>query len=303
MITLDDAVERAKLMSDSSGLLSQQSYKLLYDALDEKDRYAFNMALVDHGIIAKSANTNIEQIRNKFGKLNRQIEVSEVITYESFIREGLVKSARKIVSQFDVDESGQVSYGGVSQETSTVDTQEVERMRNVLESIGLSVSQDGKVSFYKSSLPGIYTDRLPQSMPLETAVGYYNQIASTSSSEEQRANQLLDYLSQISSTADTIESILANLKTYRFSPKSQSELVRGIAEGLSSLSGFLSNGKKEDLMKTLENLKEQVEQYSFDQGAKAESYKSIFEVLNQLQGYKNSEPELYNAVVKGLGGV
>jgi hypothetical protein len=53
----------------------------------------------------------------------------------------------------------------------------------------------------------------------------------------------------------------------------------------------------------LENLKEQVEQYSFDQGAKAESYKSIFEVLNQLQGYKNSEPELYNAVVKGLGGV
>lgn len=303
MITLDDAVERAKLMSDSSGLLSQQSYKLLYDALDEKDRYAFNMALVDHGIIAKSANTNIEQIRNKFGKLNRQIEVSEVITSESFIREGLVKSARKIVSQFDVDESGQVSYGGVSQETSTVDTQEVERMRNVLESIGLSVSKDGKVSFYKSSLPGIYTDRLPQSMPLETAVGYYNQIASTSSSEEQRANQLLDYLSQISSTADTIEGILANLKTYRFSPKSQSELVRGIAEGLSSLSGFLSNGKKEDLLKTLESLKEQVEQYSFDQGAKAESYQSISEALNQLQEYKNSEPELYNSIVKGLGGV
>jgi hypothetical protein len=80
-------------------------------------------------------------------------------------------------------------------------------------------------------------------------------------------------------------------------------LVRGIAEGLSSLSGFLSNGKKEDLLKTLESLKEQVEQYSFDQGAKAESYQSISEALNQLQEYKNSEPELYNSIVKGLGGV
>lgn len=303
MITLDDAVERAKLMSDSSGLISQQSYKLLYDALDEKDRYAFNMALIDHGIIAKSANINVGQLRNKFGNLNLKVKISEIIDSESFICEGLVKAARKIVSQFDVDESGQVSFGGVGQETSKVDEQEVERMRTVLESIGLSVSQDGKVSFYKSSLPGIYTDRLPQSMPLETAVGYYNQIASTSSGEEQRANQLLDYLSQISSTADTIENILANLKTYRFSPKSQSDLVRGIAEGLSALSGFLSNGKKEDLLKTLETLKEQVEQYLFDQGAKAESYQSISEALNQLQEYKNSEPELYNAIVKGLGGV
>jgi len=309
-ITLDDAVERAKLMAGNDGLLSQYSYQQLYSSLGETDRYAFNMALIDNGIIAKTGKAAVARVRKVIGKFDPMIGMlgdTEEITDESYVSERVNKAGLRLLqAQFDVDESGQVFYGAGEQEAPQVEQvnqQEVDNLRSALENSGIHVSADGQVSFYKSSIPGVYTDRLPQSMPLETAVGYYNQISATATNEEAKSSKLLDYLSQLSSVADNVSGILNELKSYKFSPKSQSELVRSIAEGISSLSGFYESDKQTDLQAKLNKLKEQVEQYRFDQGAKADNYKVSAESLAKLQVAKVSDPSLYNAVVKGLGGL
>lgn len=54
MISLSDAVERARTMAGDDGLLYQESYDLLVSKLDETDRYAFTMALLDNGILTRT---------------------------------------------------------------------------------------------------------------------------------------------------------------------------------------------------------------------------------------------------------
>lgn len=54
MISLSDAVERARTMAGDDGLLNQESYDVLVEKLDETDRYAFTMALLDNGILTRT---------------------------------------------------------------------------------------------------------------------------------------------------------------------------------------------------------------------------------------------------------
>lgn len=53
MITLQDAIERAKLASDEDGMLSNYMYDQIVQQLGIDDKYAFTMALVDLGIHTK----------------------------------------------------------------------------------------------------------------------------------------------------------------------------------------------------------------------------------------------------------
>jgi hypothetical protein len=53
MITLQDAIERAKLAADESGILSSYMYDELLHQLGVDEQYAFTMALVDLGIQTK----------------------------------------------------------------------------------------------------------------------------------------------------------------------------------------------------------------------------------------------------------
>ncbi len=55
MLDLTEALERASLMSDDSLLLSEQSYELLVDKINEEDLYPFTMGLLERGIIVKHA--------------------------------------------------------------------------------------------------------------------------------------------------------------------------------------------------------------------------------------------------------
>lgn len=306
-ITLDDAVERAKLMADDNGLISQYSYNQLYAMLHETDRYPFTMALVDNGIITKTSKSIVNRVRNVIGKFDPNIKILEEITDVSYVAGKVSEAAHRFMTaQYDVDESGQVSYGGQASETTQepdVNQSEVNSLRSALEGAGIHVTEDGTVSFYKSSVPGVYTNKLPQSMPLSTAVGYYAQIANTAANEATRSGNLLDKLAQLSSVADSVGEIINELKSYKFSPKSQSDLVRGIAEGINAVSGFYESDRQTDIQESLNRLKAQVEQYQFEQGAKADSYRSVSDALTQLQTAKDSDPQLYSAVVKGLGGV
>ena len=53
MITLQDAIERARLGADDDGLLGSYLYDQIVQQLAQEDKYAFTMALVDLGIHTK----------------------------------------------------------------------------------------------------------------------------------------------------------------------------------------------------------------------------------------------------------
>jgi hypothetical protein len=55
MITLQEAIESAKVASNEDGIISQYLYNQIVSSLDDKDRYAFTMALVDLGINTRYA--------------------------------------------------------------------------------------------------------------------------------------------------------------------------------------------------------------------------------------------------------
>ncbi|HUV59107.1 MAG TPA: hypothetical protein VMW09_03240, partial [Desulfatiglandales bacterium] len=96
-ITLQDAIERAKLSSDEEGLLSSYMYDQLVDALKYEDKYAFTMALVDIGIIPKH------------GGRDNVAHMKEVLAYDADLVEeessekvgsNLVEELSKIAQQF-----------------------------------------------------------------------------------------------------------------------------------------------------------------------------------------------------------
>lgn len=309
-ISLDDAVERAKLMSDTSGLLAQESYNLLLNALDEEDRYGFTMALVDHGIISKQGNT--DRVRNLLGKPNTNIQVTDSIDSETYLNNKFANIARKMTGQMDIDESGQVTYGGGGNNeqppfqeapVNQVDQSAVDNLRSTLENFGISIDPQGKVSFYKSSVPGIYTDRLPQSMPLESALAYYRQVSSIAQKEAEKSTRILDNLAKLSAQENDISSILEDLKSVKFSQQSKSDFIVSISKNLESLVSTLSSDANAKMVEYIEELENNFEQYKFDQEAKRDQYDITADVLDELVDAKANHPELYNAVITGLGGL
>lgn len=308
-ITLDDAVERAKIMSGQDGLISQESYNLLLNALAEEDRYSFTMALVDHGIIAKNASSQDNSVmRFLIGEPKTDVIISEILTSEEYLRDKFARIAlRNLRGQFDVDESGQVTYGGEEtspfQETPEIDQTRVNDLRERLESAGISISEDGQVSFYKSSVPGVYSDKLPQSMTLENAVSYYNQVSRISQKESDKSDKILNNLAKLSGQENEIALILEDLKGLKFSQQSKNDYIVNISKSLQSLVSTISESSNAKLVEYIDDLKNQFEQYKFDQEAKRDQYTQMSETLSELLSAKTDDPGLYTAVVKGLGGI
>lgn len=309
-ISLDDAVERAKLMADTSGLLAQESYNLLLNALDEEDRYAFTMSLVDHGIISKQGST--DRVRELLGKPKTDVQVSDSIDSETYLNNKFANIARKLTGQYEIDEQGNpiTSYGGNTEQppfqeapVNQADPEAVNNLRSTLENFGISIDSQGKVSFYKSSVPGIYTDRLPQSMPLESALAYYRQVSAIAQKEAEKSDMILNNLAKLSSQENDISSILEDLKSVKFSQQSKSDFIVSISKNLESLVSTLSSDANAKMVEYIEELENNFEQYKFDQEAKRDQYDLVSDVLNELQDAKDNHPELYNAVITGLGGL
>lgn len=309
-ISLDDAVERAKLMSDTSGLLAQESYNLLLNALDEEDRYAFTMSLVDHGIISKQGST--DRVRELLGKPKTDITITTELTSETYLNNKFANIARKLTGQYEIDDEGNpiTSYGGTTESppfqeapVNQVDQSAVDNLRSTLENFGISIDSQGKVSFYKSSVPGIYTDRLPQSMPLDSALAYYRQVSSIAQKEADKSARILDNLAKLSAQENDISAILEDLKSVKFSQQSKSEFIVGISKNLENLVTTLSSDANAKMVEYIEQLENNFEQYKFDQEAKRDQYDIVADVLDELVDAKENHPELYKAVITGLGGL
>ncbi len=311
-ISLDDAVERAKLMCDTSGLLAQESYNLLLNALDEEDRYGFTMALVDHGIISKQGST--DKVRELLGKPKTSINITHELTSETYLNNKFANIARKLTGQYEIDEQGNpiTSYGGSTEsppfqssepQASPVDQDAVNNLRSTLENFGISIDYQGNVSFYKSSVPGMYTDRLPQSMPLESALAYYRQVSAIAQKEADKSTRILDNLAKLSAQENDISTILEDLKSVKFSQQSKSDFIVGISKNLESLVTTLSSDANAKMVEYIEQLEDNFEQYKFDQEAKRDQYDIVADVLDELVDAKANHPELYKAVITGLGGL
>jgi hypothetical protein len=96
MINLQDAIERAKLAADESGLLSIYAYDRILEQLAEKDQYPFTMALVDLGIITKHGNVEA------MNKMEEVLAADERVEYEDEDENDLdvVKVGSDLVSTF-----------------------------------------------------------------------------------------------------------------------------------------------------------------------------------------------------------
>jgi len=313
MIDLQDAVERARLMAGDDGLLSQYSYNMLIDELDDTERHAFTMALVDLGILARVANVEAKSfLHNTEDHL-----IDDIYTYEDIL-DDFTK-----VSQYAQDtESGlwvPESSWGDDEEWDLTDSdleyiydvgdyekyniEEVDKVRDTLEFAGLSVSPDGMVSFYQSAIPGIYKDKLPQKMPLETAMAYYDQSLDATDKEQTRIDELLDLLSRLTSQTYDLEYSLDQLENYKFSPGSKSEIIQNIYNGLEGVKTSIGEGRWDSAQTNLDDIKRVVDDYSAEQYEKYDNQLVVVDALDKLMSLRDENPEAFEMAISGLGGV
>ena len=278
-ITLQDAIERAKLSSDEEGLLSSYMYDQLVDALKYEDKYAFTMALVDIGIIPKH------------GGRDNVAHMKEVLAYDADLVEeessekvgsNLVEELSKIAQQFVQSPGGvwqpstftedpapepeQEEMIGDPDQYSVdvnfdekpvtpdefVDTDEADYIINTLENAGVSVSPDGSVTLYSQNIPGLYMNEVPlKAIPLEKAIQSFNSDANKIDKEQQRIGEFQDALAALTTNLSGLENStdefnsklltgLETLESFKYTPKSKDENLRSIGENLVSLRDYLS---------------------------------------------------------------
>lgn len=268
-LDLTEAIERAKLLSDDSGLLAQESYDLLTSKLEDTELHAFTMALVDLGI------------RPRTGKVD---DVS-----------------RRLLARV---------LGQAAPEEAFPD----EDLREVLENAGISVSKDGKVTFYKSNIPGLYKDRL-QALPLETAIQVWEQQLEIADSEKEKAEGLQNTLTQLkrqvqerlrtksSPTVAVINTTLSSLENYGFDPRSVSKTTQGISKGIEQVFEMIMSSNWIQALPAIENIQEVLEQYTATQVSDYEQNLFIWDALDRLSSLKVEDPASFQATVEGLGGV
>lgn len=303
-IELTDAIERAELMSDN-GLLPQQSYDLLIQKLDDEDRHSFSMALVDRGIVVK---------------LSKKVSVTppeEVFNPEKIAQQFVQRedSPLWVPSTWDDDEEwyelGDEDLEEVSDLNLNVgessymaeESQDVQKIRNVLESNGVSMNSDGTVNFYKSSIPGIYKDKLPQAMPLEKAIEYFDQVLDMTDSQQAKMDDFIDLLSRLTSETYDLEYSLEELENYKFSPQSRDEFTSGIAQNLEMLRESVSGGNWDAAQNVLEDMKASVDQWLSDKDQHYDTHLELVDALDTLADMKAQDPDSYNKILEGLGGV
>lgn len=303
-INLQDAIQRAELMSEE-GLLPQQSYDLLIQKLDDDDRHSFSMALVDRGIIVKLS-------KKASVKLPEEMFDPEKIAQQFVQRED---SPLWVPSTWDEDEEWYELSDEDLEEVSDLnlnvgessyvaeENQDIQKIRDILESNGISMNSDGTVNFYKSSIPGIYKDKLPQAMPLDKAIEYFDQVLDMTDSQQTKMDGFIDLLSKLTSETYDLEYSLEELENYKFSPQSRDEFTSGIAQNLDVLRGSISEGNWSAAQNVLEDMKASVDQWISDKDQHYSTHLELAEALDTLAGMKEQDPDSYSKILEGLGGV
>ena len=304
-IQLTDAIERAELMSDD-GLLPQQSYDLLVQKLDDEDRHPFTMALVDRGIIVKNSRIAKSRFLEQFfnaGKVAQtfvQREDSPLWVPDTWDNE----EEWQEVTDDDIEDVSDLNFDvGESQYGVDTEDAEVSNIKSVLESNGISLNSDGTVNFYKSSIPGVYKDRLPQAMDLDKAIQYFDQVLDMTDSQQAKMDDFIDLLSRLTSEVYDIEYSLEELENYKFSPQSRDEFTSGISKNLDSLRSTISEGNWSAAQDVLEKMKGTVDQWLGDKDSYYDQNLSLVDALDQLAELRDTDSAKYQSIVEGLGGV
>ncbi|MDC1299921.1 hypothetical protein N8Z24_00280 [bacterium] len=339
-ITLQDAIERAKLAADEEGLLSSGTYDQLVDALKFEDKYAFTMALVDIGIVPKhGGRANIAHMREVLAfdaeSVDHPGEESEdfdAVDAFSTVAQQFVQSPGGVwlPSEFtedeqppkieDFGEEGSIDVdfdeeGKSVQPADFVDTDEVDYIVNTLENSGVYVDKEGNVTIYAQNIPGLYMDKLPlTAVPMEKALHRLNSDANAIDAEQARISSLQDVLSSIGSVSEDYSSkvteIIDSLETFKYSDKVPDENLRSIGEGLKSLKDYLHESNLDDVYKDLgssgdlvSDLQARLDIYYQSQYDKYDEKLRVIDALERLSAIRNEDPKKFEEIVGEIGGV
>lgn len=309
MISLTDAIERAKLMAPD-GQLPQASYNLLVDSLDEADRYAFTMALVDRGICTRTG--KVDTTRAAFLKAAQGVMAPKPLApraprfspdeFESYFPNMSWSDADDeeldLAFEPDVPEAPQEAVDAPLAPEEALDTPEdvsgdIGAIRSVLEKAGISVTPEGKVNFYQTNVPGVYTQKLPQSLDLDLVVKFYNQILNSLDNEQAKAESAVVLLQNLEPGS------VEKLRNLHYSDKTRLDDVRALALGLKDVISSLENKR----VPRVDGLIEQFDKYLEKLTVKYDATLEVVDAISKLSDFRAMEPQKYDMIIQGLGGV
>jgi len=289
MITLTDAIERAKLSADEGGILSQTFYNMLMNQIDEKDVHPLTMALVENGIMVRTSSLTREAIE-----------------------------ARRRALYWDVDEGAppyKEDEAAVAEMFPEEIPEDMSEIREVLENAGIAVSPDGTVSFYKTNIPGIYTDRLPQALPLSTAISLWEQKLEIADGEKVRVKNIQDSLARLKAQVDErvktnktpkiseIGASLTELEEYGFDPRSRSEITQNISGVIENIFETVMSNNWMGAVTAIDEAQGVLDEYVGSQDSTYESDLYVWDALDKLVQLQESDPAAFEKSVGGLGGL
>lgn len=250
MITLQDAIERAKLATDNQGLLASYTYDRLLEELEFADRHAFTMALVDLGIVTKHGSVDdIEHMKDVLGmsdsdemdgesfkEASRRIDIIEefVKVSQQFVQGpgGLwvpdtMQDAPEEDPMFPKEEDPEDNiFDQMYEEPIAIEDApgadqtvmnefmdyDVSDAVETLEGAGIHLTQDGKVNLYSQNIPGLFMDQVPtRSMSMDQATKLFSNQAKSFSNSQSKIMELQDVLSAMNSDFTSLEQSVQDL--------------------------------------------------------------------------------------------
>jgi hypothetical protein len=310
MITLEDAIERAKLAADDSGHLGQSFYNMLVNQVDETEIYPLTMALSEVGIMVRTGSAVVEEdpfeMEAESGAEVKPAKFPVNFSNSVTLEKKKTGPAKKVRSKF-------LRFLRRGQELES--TEDVSDIRSVLESTGISVSSDGMVSMYTSNIPEIYTDRLPQAFPLDVAVQLWEQRLEIADNEQGRVKALQDAIArlrvQVKERAETgttpriseIEASLRELEDYGFNLVSTSEISQSIATLIENIFEMVMSSNWTGAISTIDDAQITLEEYAAQQNSDYEVGMFVWDALDRLQNLQYSNPDAFDAATSNLGGL
>lgn len=324
MITMQDALERAKLSADESGYISQYMYNQLIDQLEESEHHAFTLALVDLGIQTKFASRAKKRTaRSILERLKR------AQTYQQ--SEGGIWMPQSYDEPDEPEEPAeQLPQGAVEEavpdnaDENIIDYYDVDYLLEILTNAGIGVDSEGNVKFYKSNVPGIFTDQIPMTpMPMEKALKLLQGRAKAVGNEQTRVHDLQDLLAGLTGEFNDVElsfddlltdlsDIQDRLNKYNYQERSPDPAISEIATSLSGLRDYLLGLEPElesiysdlDLQSGgIKDLQGQLDNYFQTQYDVTDEKTEVVDAMEALMDIRSYDPEEFAEYTQGMGGV
>ncbi|MBU1173425.1 MAG: hypothetical protein KKD44_27975, partial [Proteobacteria bacterium] len=193
--------------------------------------------------------------------------------------------------------------------------EDMSEVREVLENAGIAVSPDGTVSFYKTNIPGIYTDKLPQALPLSTAISLWEQKLEIADGEKARVKNIQDSLARLKAQVDErvrtgkspkiseIGASLTELEEYGFDPRSRSEITKGISGVIENVFETVMGNNWMGAVTAIDEAQEVLNEYISGQDSDYNNDLYVWDALDKLVQLQESDPAAFEKSVGGLGGL